>query len=1100
SSCSPASSLRCSMSRFVKFATGLRDFGSDLNANISKALNIPKASEDPKDEFLEEARAGRVEGLNAVLEGSASVSDVSDALDESFLSPLCLACRGGHEEAALFLLRRADADPNNALGASRAAAAAAAVGQAYGNGADEDPAGVTSPPTPLALAVEAGLQRVVRELLARGARVDAHRAGDGWTALHLCAKGGNALVMKLLLGAPLADAGVRTSRLETPLSVACYHGHLSVVDMLLGGDGDEGSGAAGSSGGATDKDATIGGGGGGDGGGSSSERRSSTVLVAADAPAPPAAARGSRRHAEDRTWAGRTPLHRAALRGHTEVVLRLLAHGVTPDPADFRGATPLHLAACGGRWGAARELVRRGGASVTLTTADRDTVLHAAAWSAASAGSAERGVRLLLESGAEVDARNWLGSTALHLAAAAADHDSVRLLLAAGANPSAVNSCGLSPGTCFLTAPEATAPAAGSATAASQHVKELRQALREHRGRLGHIRRLADTSAKRVAVEVVADGATASVHRFVEFALKVQRWDLDARAHRARLRRLDKFRSNILCDSNPPAVAAQGHPLLLDMSPERESRAARAVEGRRKAAAEAIKGAKLALRDLGDWKKSVLAERGAVVKFMRRADPAIAFAAGASCEGSGGGRSWDGSDGGCGGALDAGPIAQEIEVVVVVADPAFLAAEGAGGWAGNEGGRGRRHASWTGTGDDTASSSESSPASGSATVDGGDAAAERPVRDRSGSRGSFGTRSTSGGGGGGGGGGRSRAPAAGFLRALGALDPCVSALREARSAAKSGDRLSMALETLRENVQATLIDLMDLETSIPGEATDSDGEEVANAGSGGGGGAGSVSALTAAEAGSLDVKVAGLVRRLSGKEVSGSSNAKDDDGNPGGGVRSPPSLASVYEGGLRGAAEASEAEVDTTESLTARALGMVRTAVAGPLLWALDDAFQRLVKADLDLRRLLPEAEALLGGAGSAEELAREARSRLVTVRQQVVDEQDLLKELVSKLKRRRRQAADPGEIRSIDDERLHVLARVSALRSAKLSELKALRRSGAYQRFPELLLEHPDPAESAFRTLLLGGIDVRDVDEWGEHHMTSVASVESASDALGIG
>ena len=30
------------MSRFIKIATGLRDFGSDINANISKALNISK--------------------------------------------------------------------------------------------------------------------------------------------------------------------------------------------------------------------------------------------------------------------------------------------------------------------------------------------------------------------------------------------------------------------------------------------------------------------------------------------------------------------------------------------------------------------------------------------------------------------------------------------------------------------------------------------------------------------------------------------------------------------------------------------------------------------------------------------------------------------------------------------------------------------------------------------------------------------------------------------------------------------------------------------------------------------------------------------------
>lgn len=423
-------------------------------------------------------------------------------------------------------------------------------------------------------------------------------------------------------------------------------------------------------------------------------------------------------------------------------------------------------------------------------------------------------------------------------------------------------------------------------------------------------------------------------------AHQVQRWDLDARAHRSRLRRLNKFRSDILADPFRPA-ATESNSLLLDMSPGRESRAARAVEGRRKAAAGAIKGAKLALRDLADWKKDVLAERGAVVTFMRRADPALAFAAGASCGGSGGdGHVLDGYGGGAGTVDDAGPRAKDVEVDVVVADPSFLAKqEGVGGWAGNEGGRLRRHASWAETGGETGSSSDSSPTSVPANADSGDGRVERPVRDRSGSRGSF------GGPGGGGSGGRSRTPAAGFLRALGALDPCVSALREARSSAKTGDRLSMALETLREHVKATLIDLMDLETSIPGEGAESEEEESANVGGGGGGdSAGSVSALTAAEAGSLDVKVAGLVRRLSGKEAGGdgtNSNAVDEAGNNvGGGGRGPPSLASVYEGGLRGAAEASEAEVDTTESLTARALGMVLTAVAGPLLWALDDAYQ----------------------------------------------------------------------------------------------------------------------------------------------------------------
>lgn len=112
---------------------------------------------------------------------------------------------------------------------------------------------------------------------------------------------------------------------------------------------------------------------------------------------------------------------------------------------------------------------------------------------------------------------------ALHLAAAAADLDSVALLLSAGANTSVVNSCGLCPGAGFLRPPNGGAATATvtTDTASSERVKDVRRMIREHRERFGHVRRLADASAKRVAVEAVADGATASVHRFVDFALKV---------------------------------------------------------------------------------------------------------------------------------------------------------------------------------------------------------------------------------------------------------------------------------------------------------------------------------------------------------------------------------------------------------------------------------------------------------------------------------------------------------------------------------------------------------------------------------------------------
>lgn len=159
-----------------------------------------KASIDPNRILLEEAKAGRVHELEALLlEHPAHALNVNLALDASFFSPLCLACVGGHQDAALFLLRKAGADPNNTTGAAAAAADAA-------QGYPSDPNGDRSlcsgsgllggggyggaPATPLMLAAEAGLEGVVLDLLARGARVDARRAGDGWTALHLGAASG----------------------------------------------------------------------------------------------------------------------------------------------------------------------------------------------------------------------------------------------------------------------------------------------------------------------------------------------------------------------------------------------------------------------------------------------------------------------------------------------------------------------------------------------------------------------------------------------------------------------------------------------------------------------------------------------------------------------------------------------------------------------------------------------------------------------------------------------------------------------------------------------------------------------------------------------
>lgn len=361
----------------------------------------------------------------------------------------------------------------------------------------------------------------------------------------------------------------------------------------------------------------------------------------------------------------------------------------------------------------------------------------------------------------------------------------------------------------------------------------------------------------------------------------------------------------------PEASAPRSAPLLLDLSPEREGRAALAVKRRRKAAAEAIRGAKVALQDLGDWKGSVLAERLEVTKFLRDVDPVLAFGVGLSCNGDDTERHGDTKE-----------TVHWWEADVVVADPSYLAADASieeshGGRGASPAHRLGRHASWAAAGAFTATAGSTTPSTSPGSTRGSGA---RPV---------------------------------GFMLALAALDPCVGALRKATSTTRSGDHLSTALVTLREHVKATLIDLMDLETSIPGDAVDED-DDVEDDDDGGGGGDGSdgsnsfagvtseaTLALTSAEAGALDVKVAGLLRRLMGGGAGGDRKGVEHGCDGGAKVNTyPPSLAHVYGEGLGGAAWASEVEVDVAESLTARALCMVVGAAAGPLLWALDDAYQ----------------------------------------------------------------------------------------------------------------------------------------------------------------
>jgi ankyrin repeat protein len=131
---------------------------------------------------------------------------------------------------------------------------------------------------------------------------------------------------------------------------------------------------------------------------------------------------------------GDSAVHAAASVGHAEILTLFADAGVALDVPDFRGLTPLLLAASAGRPAAARLLVERGARSQ----------LAQALGSAAAAGHVEV-VRTLLQAGAPANARGDLGLTALMAAMGArgAPHpDVMSALLDSGADVNAVDMLG----------------------------------------------------------------------------------------------------------------------------------------------------------------------------------------------------------------------------------------------------------------------------------------------------------------------------------------------------------------------------------------------------------------------------------------------------------------------------------------------------------------------------------------------------------------------------------------------------------------------------------------------------------------------------------
>jgi ankyrin repeat protein len=108
---------------------------------------------------------------------------------------------------------------------------------------------------------------------------------------------------------------------------------------------------------------------------------------------------------------GNTPLHRAAMYGHIEVVKLLLQeHSAEVNLKNIDGYTPLHLAALIGHLEEVRVLLEHS-ADSNLKNAGGDTPLHYTA----GKGQVEI-VELFLRKGAAVNSRNNRGDTPLKVA------------------------------------------------------------------------------------------------------------------------------------------------------------------------------------------------------------------------------------------------------------------------------------------------------------------------------------------------------------------------------------------------------------------------------------------------------------------------------------------------------------------------------------------------------------------------------------------------------------------------------------------------------------------------------------------------------------
>ncbi len=429
-----------------------------LRALLQEGVDVDAAQPDGATALHWAAYLDDIEAARLLIEAGAS----ADPANELGATPLYLACENGNPALVRALLE-AGAAPDAALPSGETAlmtaartGSAGAVAALLAHGADVHAREAMEAQTALMWAVSQRHPGVVEVLLDAGAEVQARsrvrpvvvahspRTGapgavtvvdeGGYTPLLFAARSGDLASARMLLAAG-ADPNDTAPAGTSALVVATHSGHGALAAVLL----RAGANANASGAGYTPLHAAV----------LRGDESLVRALLAHGADPDVPLERGTRYARQgklfslDTAWTGATPFFLAAKFGEGGIMRRLAEAGANPHAALHGGVTPLMAAAGMLTRGFGRAGKDRRGRE--MDSAQMEVALTQDPDLRPVMGSGLEAVEVAVELGADVNAADANGDTALHLAAFHGFESVVRFLVSRGARLDAENRRGETP-------------------------------------------------------------------------------------------------------------------------------------------------------------------------------------------------------------------------------------------------------------------------------------------------------------------------------------------------------------------------------------------------------------------------------------------------------------------------------------------------------------------------------------------------------------------------------------------------------------------------------------------------------------------------------